>query len=103
MYRNVGGAGGRREAWAGGDLFIPLIRLLRQAQDAAQEWGTRLQYAAPVDLPYVDDRVVSHDMQVVMQIYRGVAVGSYKCDDAAQRQAIGWGWKGETAVLVSEK
>jgi hypothetical protein len=62
-----------------------------------------LQHATPNYLPYVNNRIVSHDVQVVMQIYRWIAVGRYECDDAAKRQAIRRSWKGETTVLISEK
>ena len=46
---------------------------------------------------------MSHNVQVVMEIDRWVAVGRYECDNAAQRQAIRRSRKGETTMLISEK
>jgi hypothetical protein len=65
--------------------------------------GSELQHATPNNLPYVNNRIVSHDVQVVVQIYRRIAVWRYECDNAAKRQAISRSWKGETTVLISEK
>jgi hypothetical protein len=62
-----------------------------------------LQHATPNYLPYVNNLIVSHDVQAVMQIYRWIAVGRYQGDNASKRQAIGRSWKVETAMLIPEK
>jgi hypothetical protein len=72
-------------------------------KDRNTKSGSELQNATPNYLPYVDNRIVSHDVQVVMQIYRWIAVGRYECDNAAKRQAISRSWKRETTMLISEK
>jgi hypothetical protein len=65
--------------------------------------GSELQHATPNYLPYANNRIASHDVQVVVQIYRWIAVGRYQCDIAAKGQGISRSWKGETAVFISEK
>src|SRR5580693_7892920 len=80
-----------------------LKRRHRRACHWQRQSGSELQHASPNYLPYVNNRIVSHDVQVVMQIYRWIAVGRYECDNAAKRQAISRSWKGETTVLISEK
>lgn len=72
-------------------------------EDRNTKSGSELQHATPNYLPYVNNRIVTDDVQVVMQVYRWIAVGCYECDNAAKRQAISRSWKGETTVLISEK
>ena len=86
---------------------MPESRSASCTHKSSRRGGTRirleLQHATPNYLPYVNNRIASHDVQVVMQIYRWIAVGRYECDNAAKRQGISRSWKGETAVFISEK
>jgi hypothetical protein len=86
------------------------VSFTKSARFAASCWeerntktGSELQHATRNDLPYVNNRIVAHDVQVVVQIYRWIAVGCYECDNAAKRQAVSRSWKGEATVLISEK
>ena len=64
---------------------------------------SELKNPTPNYPPYVNNRVVLNDVQVVMQIDRWIAVGRYERDNAAKRQAISRVWKRKTPVLISEK
>lgn len=69
-------------------LGCPLLANFRCSRRLVEKIGTpklgsQLKHATPNYPPYVNNRIVSHDVQIVMQIDRWIAVGRYECDDAA--------------------